>query len=73
MCGVCGFRRCPPPCPSYVGTSREYGRPIGQCDECGEYIYPNDDYCDFGKIMLCALCAECEDMTDNRKEKDDRL
>ena len=68
MCTICGFRRCPPPCPSYRGISRERGRPIGQCNECGEYVYPDSSYSDFGKIMLCAACAELED-TDNQGEK----
>lgn len=62
MCAICGRRRCPPPCPSYRGISGERGRPIGSCDECGAYIYPDEKFYEYKKITLCASCgAEAED------------
>ena len=74
MCSICGLRRCPPPCPSYEGISWESGRPIGSCDECGAYIYPDEKHFDFGKIILCADCSAEEEDTEQAydgKEKND--
>ena len=49
---------CPSACPSYRGLSLERGKPVGQCDECGEYLYEDDSYYQNGKFVLCDSCAE---------------
>lgn len=48
---------CPSGCPSYEGLSIERGRPVGECDECGEYIYEDGEYYENGRIFLCEDCA----------------
>ena len=61
LCKICQLFYCPPECPSYVGISPEYGRPIGRCDECGNYIYDGDFYYAEGGVTLCSECAEACD------------
>ncbi len=61
MCEICRMYICPPACPSYEGISLVNGRPIGRCDECGEYIYAEDIYFEKGRSLLCELCGESEE------------
>ena len=58
MCAICSFRRCPPACPSYRGQSRERGSPVGQCDECGAFVYAEDDFFQTARTIICAACGD---------------
>ncbi len=58
MCKICEFFICPPACPSYDGESAEYGKPLGRCDGCGDYVYEGDLYYVEKRKIFCADCAQ---------------
>ena len=49
---------CPSACPSYRGIDPERGTPVGRCDECGSYLYEDDNVHYLGRLLLCEDCAE---------------
>ncbi len=57
MCNVCKREICPSACPEYKGYSVERGVPVGQCNECGEYIYEDDRAYGYGRRMYCEECG----------------
>lgn len=58
MCDICRSYICPPACPSYRGERPSRGRPIGQCEECGRYLYGDDEYYFAGRAVYCEECVE---------------
>lgn len=63
MCAICRMYICPAACPSYEGKSLERGKPVAQCEECGEYIYADDTNIIINKnFALCRFCKEANDI-----------
>ncbi len=58
MCEECGWRFCPPACPSYVGRSSALGERIAVCSLCGGEIYVNERFFTNGARVICDGCAD---------------
>ncbi len=55
MCEECYMTFCPEDCPSYDG---EGSAPIGRCERCGEYIYPDEECVSAEEKLYCETCVE---------------
>ena len=60
---------CLPQCPRYEGVSILRGVPIAACEDCGWFIYEDDDYFELGSFCWCAECAS-EYIASNRDGKE---
>ena len=54
MCQECYMTFCPESCPGYEPD----GSPVGRCEICEEYIYPESKYLANEEKLYCRNCIE---------------